>query len=171
MLRLALALLFLAPALSAEAATVSAATPFVDAWTFFGRADTGAGMSLAEYDDAIKALGREFDVLCGDTFCDGDFPNLQSLSLDCSVNIYTGKIGECVWTIAGSNTHLDAGSGKLTIRKEVYECNLDIKASAPELAEFLRAAVVPGTTGADGLRGVPLPGSSATLNDVLARCL
>jgi hypothetical protein len=41
-------------------------------------------------------LVRGFDEVCGDTFCEGEYHNLQSLRFRCSVNAADGGVEECV---------------------------------------------------------------------------
>src|SRR5262245_46502134 len=37
-----------------------------------------------------RRLRQDFDDVCGDTFCEGDFTNLQAMSFRCSASMRTG---------------------------------------------------------------------------------
>ncbi len=45
--------------------------------------------------DLKIALARGFDEICGDTFCEGDYTNLQPLGIRCSVAVRTGELSRC----------------------------------------------------------------------------
>ncbi len=79
-------LLSFAAILFADAACAQALPPsvphphFVEQYEYF--------TSDAQYEDwytLTTDLRSDFDNICGDTFCEGDYSNLQSLSFDCSV--------------------------------------------------------------------------------------
>ena len=145
---------------------------FEDAWTFFGRAGgVEGGMTVSDYDAATHALAAEFQAVCGDTFCSGDFNNIQPLSLDCSVGHGSGQVGDCVWTFAASAASIEPTTGALSITKQVFECHLGVKGTAAELASFLRAASTTRPGAADGLRSAVVPGTSKSLLNVLSECL
>jgi hypothetical protein len=67
-------------------------------------------------------LRRNFDDICGDTFCEGDYSNIQSLNFRCSVEQATGRIGRCLWIFAGSYEEIDADSGKINVTSHVWRC-------------------------------------------------
>lgn len=161
--------LFLTTVARAEGATLSAAN-FVDASTYYSE---GAGthlIGLNSYFDALESLKRQFDYVCGDTFCEGDFSNLKTLSIDCSIDQAAGKVGECAWTIAGSYADVDAQTGHLEVHQKTYVCKLPVAGSAEELANFL-VAVAADERGAHGLTAVKLPGNDKSAYDVLAGCI
>jgi hypothetical protein len=145
---------------------------FEDAWSFFGRAGQAAVMSVNDYDAAVRALGAQFDAICGDTFCEGDYSNLTSLGIECSVAVATEKVGDCVWTFAGSATTVDEDTGALSISKDVFACHLGLDGTATDLATFLATASKSGASGYEGLRSATIPGQRGqTLMDVLQTCL
>ncbi len=144
----------------------AAATPeFVDAADYFNGA--------AAYYDGIASLARQFDDLCGDTFCEGDFSNLTALAFDCSVEKSTGALGQCVWTFAGSYSEVDAATGHVAVKRTVKGCKLPVKGDAQALLAFLAKAGKPGPSYHEGLYATVLPGDATgrTLMDVLSACL
>lgn len=122
-------------------------------------------------DDAYEAwlmlrhqLSRNFDAICGDTFCEGDFSNIQSLRYVCSVHRVSGRIGSCAWSFAASEESVARRSGRISAQTPAWLC---------------LSPLVPGTTIEgllDALQGdeplhAALPGSSRTLYDGLIDCL
>lgn len=109
-------------------------------------------------------LRRNFDDICGDTFCEGDYSNIQSLGYRCSVEATSGTIGRCLWLFAGSYEEIDPASGRFTVHKAFWRC---------------RTMLPPGTTidallaalAGDRPLYAPLPGSTSTIYDGLVDCL
>jgi hypothetical protein len=112
----------------------------------------------------IQKLSGDFDEVCGDTFCGGDYPNLASLGLTCSVSRTKGDIKDCVWTFGGSAEITDTQTGALTISKPTFQCH------------FKPAGQVAGlvaTLGADGATPAihrALPGLATSIYDTLGDC-
>ena len=59
-------------------------------------------------------LEDQFDQICGDTFCEGEYSNIWSLGFECSVSSKQGRIRECVWTFAASDEVIDGQSGDIS---------------------------------------------------------
>lgn len=121
-----------------------------------------------EYDawyEMVFALRSEFDQVCGDSFCEGEYTNLEPLRFKCSENTVTGELGTCAWTFAGSEEVLRY-NGSFRIEAQPYTCSFAVDATAAELS----AALAPSD---DGVRlfDRPLPNTTTTLNDVLIDCL
>ncbi len=148
------------------------AAAFVDANDYFVAEPGFSGLSLRGYYDALDSLKAQFDLICGDTFCEGEFSNLSSLGLDCSVNTATHRVGQCVWTFAGSYADVNPRNGRVSMTRHVQVCQLGFEGTSAELAAFLRAAGEPGY-GNQGLRDVAIPGrfDGKALMDVLGDCL
>src|SRR5262245_60378682 len=72
--------------------------------------------------DVKKRLASDFDQVCGDTFCEGEYGNLTAVDLSCSVNAETDEIQGCVWEFYGSNTTLDPSTGAIEVEHETYAC-------------------------------------------------
>ena len=124
------------------------------------------GFAASQY-----SLATQFNAVCGDTFCAGDFSNLQPLSLTCSVAVQTSQVGQCLWVFAGSYATIEGLSGKVNVHQRVIACDLGFKGSAAELGDFLASAADGGASGDRGLREVKIPGHGLTLMDILAKCL
>ena len=118
-----------------------------------------------------SSLAVQFSGICGDTFCAGDFSNLQALSLNCSVASQTSQVGQCLWVFAGSYATVEASSGRVNVHQRVIECDLGFAGSASELGNFLASAADGGASGDLGLRKVKIPGNGRTLMEVLVKCL
>ncbi|HUB89029.1 MAG TPA: hypothetical protein VMA74_04780 [Dyella sp.] len=111
------------------------------------------------------SLKREFDDVCGDTFCSGEYTNIEALNYRCSVNTSTGLIGECVWVFAASEEEVDPNSGKVVVKPRVWQCvsPLAPSTSAQELAVAL--------ANNRGPMQVTLPRTRTNLHESLIDCL
>jgi len=144
--------------------------------------ESAAALSTARYLDAIEYLGAsanggleswlkltqtlrgDFDQVCGDTFCEGDYSDLQPLSLRCSVAVKTGALHACTWSFAGSLGRVTSSTGTLKISSRGYACALPVTGTLEALLQALNA---PGDLPA--LRR-PLPGSARSIYDALGDC-
>ena len=157
---------------AASFATAAVAAPsFEDAGNVFARGEHPALTAIGGFAAGQERLAGEFNAICGDTFCAGDFGNLQALSLACSVEAQAQQVGQCIWVFAGSYAFVDRATGKVSMNKQVFECDLGFKGTAADLSAFLVAAAEGGASGTDGLRQVKIPGGGRTLMDVLLHCL
>ncbi|MGH8081085.1 MAG: hypothetical protein ACREP7_10950 [Lysobacter sp.] len=98
-------------------------------------------------------LGRNFDDICGDTFCEGDYSNIEDLRFGCSVESNSGVLGQCVWTFAASNEEVDVATGRIVVTPKVWRCRVPLarKTSVESLLGALAGerplyATLPGTT-------------------------
>ncbi len=84
----------------------------------------------------VSQVRKDFDNICGDTFCEGDIHNWQVLSTDCSIQVGTERVRECHIVMAGSEQELNptTGSYRLT-RKELLDCKMEMNMS---LKDFLK---------------------------------
>lgn len=154
--RMAAALLAAAVSLASAGA---AAGDYVDAGSYL-RSD-------AEYEawyGLQHGLRRNFDEICGDTFCEGEYSNIQSLRFGCSVDRASGVIGQCLWLFAASDESVDPATGKVAAKFQHWRC---------------RSPLTPGTTLEAFLAALAgerplyarLPGSQRSLYDGLIDCL
>ena len=124
--------------------------------------------SRAKWAAAQKALLDGFNNVCGDTFCGGDFYNLQSLGFESSVTKSTGNIKTCSWVFGASKYPDIAKTGKLVETVQTWKCPVAVKGTLPALITTLTAALPPGSP-------VPidraLPGETTSAYDALGGCL
>lgn len=148
-----------APASSATVAPAAHRSDYVDASAYL---QTDAGIE-AWY--ALRHnLRRNFDGICGDTFCEGEYSNIESLRYVCSVHRVNGRIGMCGWTFAASDEVIDPVAGRIVAQHQGWLC---------------RSPIVAGTTMGsflDALQGeeplyAALPATTRTLFDGLVDCL
>lgn len=109
-------------------------------------------------------LRKNFDDVCGDTFCEGDYSNIQSLDYRCSVDTTTGVIGRCVWIFAASNEEVNAKTGNFTVDNQHWRCRSPL-APKTRVADLIAALNV-----SKPIR-VILPGGSQSIYDGLVDCL
>jgi hypothetical protein len=112
------------------------------------------------------ALRDDFDEICGDTFCEGDYSNYESLGVRCSVERSSGIVGSCVWVFAASIAEIVPETGQIRVSARHWRCRAPLarRTTATELLETLGAA------GSAPLFA-PLPRTTASLYDGLIDCL
>jgi hypothetical protein len=118
----------------------------------------------SDYDQWLtlrRGLVREFDNICGDTFCGGDMSDLRSVNLTCSATEKTGKVRECLWTFGGSYGAVDGTSGGYQSVVETFTCKFTVAASA---ASFLAVGAETNPLQAT------LPGQQTSIYDALGGC-
>lgn len=144
---------------TAPAAAAPQAAEYVDVSSYLtGDADIDA------WYNAVYRLRQNFDDVCGDTFCEGDYSNIQSLSYRCSVEKHTGVIGRCVWIFAGSTEDIDPADGRVLVDARHWRCRTPL-ARHTRIQDLLVALDGPQPLQA------PLPGTSQSIYDGLADCL
>lgn len=144
---------------TAGAGAQSMRAAYVDPFSYFTTdAQFEAWLSLR------ARLAADFDDICGDTFCEGDWSNITALRLQCSVQRVSGRIGECVWSFAASNEDIDANGGAVGVETHAWQCVLPI---APHTTIDALLAALAG----DGPLYLSLPGTQASAYDALADCL
>ncbi|XXT17030.1 hypothetical protein WME94_43060 [Sorangium sp. So ce429] len=134
---------------------------FVDAGSYF--------TSSAELDawyGLLRELDDDFDVVCGDTFCEGDYSNYMSLRFRCSVEEHAGTIGSCVWVLAASNEEILPSTGDVEVDARTFLCEMPVApgTAVADLVEALSAAAGRAIDAA-------LPGTERSLYDGLVECL
>ncbi len=106
-------------------------------------------------------LASGFDQICGDTFCEGDYPDITALRFACSVNLNTKRVSRCSWTFAAADTSVGA-QGAITATTTTKRCTVEIGAKATDLMTAL--------SGPDPLNAT-LPGKTTSIYDALVGCL
>jgi hypothetical protein len=135
------------------------ASGFVDAQTYFQTdAEIEAWLTIR------RALVDSFDDVCGDTFCEGEYSNFQSLRFRCSVEEQTGALGGCVWVFGASNEDVDPATGEIAVDGQIFTCPMPI-AAGTGIADLVEAL-----SGTEPIHA-PLPGTEQSLYDGLIGCL
>lgn len=133
---------------------------YIDAGSYFTEpADIDAWYSLT------FALKQGFDAICGDTFCEGDYSNYESLGFRCSVEQASGSLGQCVWIFAASQDEIDPATGQVTVAGEIWSCSMPVAHDTSAL-DLLQAM-----SSSDEPLHAQLPGSERSLYDGLLDCL
>ena len=140
-------------------ATGHAAGPYVDAREYPSEAEGRERFRAVE-----ARLVRGFDAICGDTFCEGEFHNLQALRFRCSVQVATGRVGECLWTFTGSTARVDDATGRIAVEARTRACR------APLAAQTLLPVLLQTLEQDDALHAA-LPGTRDSIYDGLTSCL
>lgn len=114
--------------------------------------------------DVIHSLNAQFDEICGDTFCEGEYANLQPLTFSCSVSSKAGSVRDCAWTFAAAQVDVDPRTAAIVVDAPTYQCHFKLKTSSVKLIEIL---------GGDDSLNAALPGAPAeapSLYDQLSDC-
>lgn len=114
----------------------------------------------------LAELRRDFDEVCGDTFCEGGYSNYQSLRFRCSVERASGILGGCSWVLAASDEEIAAGTGEIEIYGKLFHCAMPVR-PATSVDALIAALAAPDI---QPIRA-PLPGTDRSLFDGLADCL
>ncbi|APR81283.1 Hypothetical protein A7982_06630 [Minicystis rosea] len=120
-----LALLVLVPACSAPESVASveeelSSTPYVE---MTSRLDSA---QLAFWETASAGLIHSFDDVCGDTYCSGDYANLSTIALTCSIND-AGRVKQCGWKLGGSIEYVDGATGQFSLDARTFNCIIPVK--------------------------------------------
>ncbi len=114
-----------------------------------------------------SSLIEQFNIICGDTYCEGDYSNLTPMAFDCSVNPETMQVLSCLWLFAGSHTEVNAKTGNISHNKKFFSCDLGFKGNTSDLVAYMKAVQKPSFGGWD----TKIPGTNSTIQDVLGKCL
>lgn len=143
----------------ASAAPVPSTRTYVDATELL----TDERLVNAWY-GAMVELRVGFDEICADTFCAGDYTNIQALRLRCSADAATHVVSRCQWTFAASNEAVNAKTGQVKVTVPVFRCRIPV-APRTTVAELAAAWHVD-----DPLRA-HVPRTGRSVYDALADCL
>jgi len=114
----------------------------------------------------IGTLKQDFDDVCGDTFCGGDYSNLEPLRFRCSINTTTQVLKNCTYVFAGSYEVVNPTTGTIRVTAKTFSCHISVTGMA--LADFEKTLTDAGST--PPLQR-PLPGKTTSIYDALGGCL
>jgi hypothetical protein len=114
----------------------------------------------AAWTRARGALEAGFDAICGDTFCEGDYPAIEPLDFECAVDA-ADLVSRCAWTFAQAAV-LAAPEGGFVPSLATPTCEIEVGASASDLLDVLSA---------EAPLYAPLPGRTTSVYDALLGCL
>ena len=134
----------------------SGVTTYVDVGTFNNSALQGA------WYDINSQLAGEFNNVCGDTFCEGDYANLTPLTLMCAVSSKAGQVHDCSWTFAGSYSAVDATTAVIHESAPTYQCHFKANTTITKLVTLLQSS--------NDAIDLPLPGTNSSIYDSLFDC-
>jgi hypothetical protein len=118
----------------------------------------------SQWYDLIRGLNHDFDQVCGDTFCEGEYSNIQPLTFSCSVSSIRGSVRDCAWTFAAAQVDVDPRTAAIVVDAPTFQCHFKMKTTAVKLVQLL--------AGADPLHAA-LPGAPAetpSIYDQLGEC-
>jgi hypothetical protein len=86
---------------------------------------------MSRFFAAEAKLVAGFDAVCGDTFCEGEYPNLRAMELRCSVDATKSTLKQCLWTFAGSTASVNTKTGAVTTTAKLFKCKLMLAKNTP----------------------------------------
>jgi hypothetical protein len=113
------------------------------------------------WSQTTRRLADGFHDICGDSFCEGDYPDITPLRFVCSVNLSTKRVSRCSWSFAAADTSVGA-RGAIEANTTTKTCTIEIGAQASDLASAL--------SGPDPLNA-KLPNKTTSIYDALVGCL
>jgi hypothetical protein len=147
-------------ALDEEAAPLKRAPTFVDARYYFHEPE-----AIDAWYALTATLRQNFDDVCGDTFCEGDYSNYESLGFRCSVD-QRGVIGSCAWLFAASTDEVVPETGEVLVNWRNWRCTLPV-ARGTRVNDLVKRL----TNAGDTPLFVSLPRTTSSLYDGLVDCL
>lgn len=116
------------------------------------------------------SLHRQFDDVCGDTFCEGEFGNLTSMGINCAIDA-NDVIKACIWTFSGSTVDIDPTTGDFITNAKSFTCDLSLHGPRAQVEAFLLQVASKSEFFGEGLRQIVIPGGDKTLFEVLSDCI
>ncbi len=152
LLAICLALLF--------SAAANAAAPQIVIRNYVDARDYVKGTQVDAWYNITWKLKRNFNQICSDTFCGGEFSNIEALRYVCSVDKASGRVGMCTWTFAASDETANPVNGQIIVQQKFWQCRTPLPPRTT--IEGLMTALA----GNDPLHAT-LPGSNRTIMDGL----
>lgn len=135
---------------------VTSATRYRDVISLLGEGDLNAYLAWR------TQLAQQFDEICGDTFCGGDFSDLGPVQLTCSATEKTTKMRECLWTFGGSYGAVEGATGAFEVVAKTFSCRFAVGVKASLFLDTMAAS--------DDPLHEPIPGRDASVYDALFGC-
>jgi hypothetical protein len=112
-----------------------------------------------------RKIKAAFVDMCGDTFCEGEFSNIEPISFRCSAARSSGELKSCIWVFGESDESIDPQTGAIHVDRRIAVCDIPVTGTAAALVDALLA---PGDS---YLLDRKLPGTNASINEALQKCL
>ena len=135
------------------------------AGTYDDAIDHLSDADLARFTTLRTKLASSFDDICGDTYCGGDYNEIEPLELTCSITVATGAVKQCAYVFGGTYATLNDKTGTVTSHAKTFTCKFTVNGTMTTLLDTLMAANV-----TDPLQ-TALPGATTTIYDALGGCL
>lgn len=159
--RFALALLVLP--MGCDSTAVDADEADATGTTYYEMTSRLSSADLARWDFFRAGLLKSFDNVCGDTYCSGDYSNLTTVGLVCSIT-QANYVKECNWTLGGSIEYVDGKTGAFTVDARMFPCTIPVKT---KFDAFMNAL---DDGGEDSVKW-DLPGTGQSFYDGIGACL
>lgn len=118
----------------------------------------------ARFYDLQERLIADFDAICPDTFCEGEYSNYLLLQLRCSVHAPSASVAACALVLGAGELEVDTRTGELVDDSRTWGCAAPL-APGTSVEAFHAALAGPGALHAR------LPGSAQSLYEALFFCL
>jgi hypothetical protein len=146
--------------------TLQATPPrYIELAGWMGPGDTPGDRQFHEFN---RSIIYEFNDICADFFCAGDYDNYRLLRLSCVVDTRFGSIRECRLPVVASRDHVHAGTGALRTDIRHWHCPVPLPSGLPVTTLMAALDWQPDSS---GHLFNPLPGAGRSLFDALQDCL
>ncbi len=132
--------------------------PFVELSEHLWGTDEGAALS---WFGTQRKLNEGFRYVCGDSFCEGEYPDIEGLRFTCAVDASKNKVRSCTWSFALAETSIDA-SGRIRATTATKTCSV---------ALYVNPATLVNALANDDPLNTRLPGKQTSLYQALIGCL
>lgn len=109
-------------------------------------------------------LIANFDEICPDTYCEGDYSNHLALQFRCSVRAVNGTVHACALVVGAGNLDIDPATGAVVAANRTWSCAAPLAPDTP--VEAFHAALAGPRPLLAGL-----PGSGRSIHEALSDCL
>lgn len=126
-------------------------------------------LTYSSFRSAERSLAVQFDEICGDSFCEGEYSNIISVNFECLVRD-DALVNQCQWHFFAYEDAVDEETGSLQRREQSFHCAVPFNGSIGELARFL-AVVASNGASRNTFFDTMIPGPQPqTLYASLSRC-
>lgn len=126
------------------------------------------------YLTAFRNIGRQFYGICGDTFCEGDYPNLELRDNECTVAAGSETMKSCLFLFHGLYTSVNPLDGSIDFEEKTYACRLEFEGQKASLwYEFVKLVGAAGDDYQNGIMNdaLKIPGANVNFYDFFGHCL
>ncbi len=132
-----------------------------------------SGYKWQDYYESMLNIALQFDGICGDTFCEGDYPDLILRDDRCVIDLQNKMIKSCLFLFHGLYSSVNGATGNLEVEEKTYQCPLLLQdISEKTWYDFILKVGSAGNNYIDGIwkEDLLIPGQNQTLYEFFGSC-